>query len=301
MNAVFRAELVLLAVAFLWGINPPVMKVGLLWLPPLLYNTVRMLIALVCAVVALGISRQYRPIEKCDIAKILKVSVVGFFVFQFFFTLGIQRTTAGNASLMLGMLPVWIAIMNKVFKLEESLSRPVVIGIGLSFAGILLIVWGSGREISLSSDHMTGALLLSAAQVGYAYYTIFSKELAARYSHYQITALIVAVNTVLFALISLPELAEVDWQGVSQGAWLSAAYSGIFAMCIGNFLWIWGVSQLGSAKASLYNNLSPAIAIIVGYLLLGETFGLLQMAGTIVIFLGLYLTRTKKNTAEHIL
>jgi len=97
---------------------------------------------------------------------------------------------------------------------------------------------------------------------------------------------------VLFALIALPELAGIDWRQITVGAWLSAAYSGIFAMCIGNFLWIWGVSLLGSAKAALYNNLSPVFSIIVGYVLLGESFGWLQLAGTAVVFWGLYLTRT---------
>jgi drug/metabolite transporter (DMT)-like permease len=301
MNTVIRPELVLLAVAFLWGINPPIMKVGLISLPPLSYNAIRMMIALVCAIMVLLISKQYRAVEKRDIIKILKVSIFGFFVFQFFFTLGIQRTTAGNASLILGMLPVWVAILNKVFKLEEDMSKPVMIGIGMSFAGILLIILGSGREMSFSSEHMTGALLLSAAQIGYAYYTIFSKELTARYSYYQITTLIVLVNMILFALIAMPELIEVDWRKTSEGAWLSAAYSGIFAMCIGNFLWIWGVSLLGSATASLYNNLSPIFAIIVGYLLLGEPFGLLQFVGAAIVFWGLYLTRKPNKNSKEIL
>jgi len=126
-----------------------------------------MMIALVCAIVVLLISKQYRPVEKRDIFKILKVSILGFFVFQFFFTLGIQRTSAGNASLILGMLPVWVAILNRIFKLEEVLSKSVIIGIGMSFAGILLIVLGSEREMSFSSEHMMGVLLLSAAQIGY--------------------------------------------------------------------------------------------------------------------------------------
>lgn len=301
MNTVLRPELVLLAVAFLWGINPPIMKIGLISLPPLSYNAVRMMIALVCAIVVLLISKQYRPVEKQDIFKILKVSIFGFFVFQFFFTLGIQRTSAGNASLILGMLPVWVAILNKVFKLDEALSKPVIIGIGMSFAGISLIVLGSDREMSFSSEHMMGVLLLSAAQIGYAYYTIFSRELTARYSYYQITTLIVLVNMILFALIALPELIEVDWRKTAEGAWLSAAYSGIFAMCVGNFLWIWGVSLLGSAKASLYNNLSPVFSIIVGYVLLGETFGLLQLVGAAVVFWGLCLTRNPKKNSKEIL
>lgn len=96
MNTVLRPELVLLAVAFLWGINPPIMKIGLISLPPLSYNAVRMMIALVCAIVVLLISKQYRPVEKRDIFKILKVSILAFLYFNPFLPWefnGLQRVT----------------------------------------------------------------------------------------------------------------------------------------------------------------------------------------------------------------
>ena len=133
-----------------------------------------------------------------------------------------------------------------------------------------------------------------AAQIGYAYFTVFSKGFSGRYSHYQVTAFVVSVNTLLFLLIGLPDIVAADWGDVPAAGWFSILYSACFAMGIGNILWIWGVSQVGSSKASLYNNIAPAFAILGGYVILGETFGLLQAAGAGVTFTGLYLTRTGK-------
>ena len=294
MNTIIKAELALFTVAFLWGINPPIMKLGLEWVPPILYNTIRMAFACTCALVAFRISGQYRPMARGDMWELVKLSCGGFFVFQLFFTLGVQRTTGGNASLLLGMLPIWIAIIHKICGIEE-ISRRMFAGIMLSFLGILFLVLGSGKEMSLASDHLIGAVFLIIAQVGYAYFTVFSKPLIGSYSHYQTTAFVLVVNTLLFCLISLPDLLSIDWQAVPVYGWISTAYSGIFAIAVGNFLWIWGVSHVGSAKAALYNNIAPAFAIVTGYILLGETFGLLQGLGTAVTFSGLYLTRVRKK------
>jgi drug/metabolite transporter (DMT)-like permease len=91
---------------------------------------------------------------------------------------------------------------------------------------------------------------------------------------------------------------DISLAGNHLNAWLSTLYSGVFALCFANFLWIWGVGIIGSAKAALYNNLPPVFAVAAGYLLLGESFGLLQLAGAAIIFGGLYLTRTRKNITE---
>jgi O-acetylserine/cysteine efflux transporter len=139
---------------------------------------------------------------------------------------------------------------------------------------------------------MLGAFLLLGAQFGYGYYTVFSRPLLAGYSSYQVTAWVVTVSAVLFAFIALPDFLAIDWGGVPPAAWLSVAYSGVFAICAGNFLWVWGVGRIGSARTALFGNISPVFAVASGYLLLGEEFGLLQLAGAVVIFWGVYRARS---------
>jgi drug/metabolite transporter (DMT)-like permease len=282
----------LVLVACVWGLNPPAMKVGLLYLPPLTYNALRLLLATLATGVVLALTGSYRTIDRSDIKGFVLLSLVGFFVFQLFLTAGVERTTAGNASLLLALIPVSVVVINRLCGLE-AITLPVALGIAASLLGVVLIVIGSGREITLDGDHWQGALLMLVAQLSYGYYTVFSKPLMAKYSAYQVTACVLIVSTVLYLLLSLPEMARIEWRHVHLHAWLSVIYSGLFPLCVGNFLWLWGVGKIGSARTSLYNNLSPVFAIVAGYLLLGETFGLLQSAGAAVIFWGLYLTRSK--------
>ena len=285
-------EGVLLLVSFIWGINPTIMKAGLLYLPPMAYNGVRMLVALLCSWLALTMSKTNKPFERQDVKPIVLVGAVGFFVFQLTFTLGVQNTTAGNSSLLLALVPASVAIINKLFKIED-ISAGMVLGIVLSLLGVILIVVGSGKEFSASGNHLYGAFMMLIAQFAYGYYSVFAKPLLHKYSTYQITAYMVTIATVLFIPISMPSLMEIEWKEVPLIAWFSILYSGIFAICVGNFLWIWAIGKIGSTRTAIYNNISPIFAVATGYVFLGEGFGWLQLFGALVIFLGMYLTRQK--------
>jgi len=284
--------LVMLFATFIWGINMPIMKIGLFYLSPMPYNAARLLCALVVIVAALLFAGNYRPVARQDVKPILLVSVAGFFVSQVFFVIGLQKTTAGNASLIMALLPVSVALINKFFKIED-ISRSALIGIAVSLVGAVLIVVGSSKAISFEDAYLWGAVLVLISQVCYGYYTVFSRELLEKYSTYQVTAYIVVISTVLFCLTAWPSIVETNWWKLPLAAWVSIVFSGVFALCICNFLWIWCVGQAGSIKASIFGNLSPAFAIVAGYLLLGETFNLIQSFGAAVIFLGLYAGRKK--------
>jgi drug/metabolite transporter (DMT)-like permease len=293
-HSYFFVAAVLVVVAAIWGINPPVMKLGLVYLSPVAYNAARMVIAAIVSLIALALSKSYRSFQKRDYIPLMMVSIFGFFLFQLFFTVGVQRTTAGNASFILSLLPVSVVIINRIFRIEK-ITKPVIVGILFSLIGIACIILGSGKELSISDKHISGALFILIAQVGYGYYTVFSRPLLQRYSTYQITAAIITISTILFVAVSAPSVLSVSWKAVPLKAWISVSYSGIFALCIGNFIWIWGTGVIGSMRASVFNNLSPVFAVLTGYILLGETFGPLQIAGATGIFIAIWITRNREK------
>jgi len=286
------AEIVLVLVAVVWGINPPAIKLGLQYIPPQPYNVARFIVASVVALLALWLSGSYRRVSRADLRTFGRVSAFGFFVFQVLLTEGIQRTTAGNASFMLCLMPVSVLLINKLYGLER-ITRPVVVGIAFSLAGVALIVVGAGRELSLASDHLLGTLLILVAQGAYAYYMVFSRELLARYSSYQVTAYLIVITSAMLLAVSAPEVMRVPWTQVPPVAWASVLFSGILGLCIGNFLWIWGSGIIGTSRVAIFNNLSPVFAVITAYFLLGETFGGLQAAGAACVFAGVYITRNR--------
>ena len=296
-NVLF-VEFVLLLVAVVWGINPVIIKLGLQHLPPQPYNLARMVVACIIALAALWLSGTWRRPTRSDLWAMARISALGFFVFQIFITEGLQRTTAGNASFIMCLLPVGVMLLNKLYGLE-AITRAVVVGIACSISGVVLIVLGTGKEFSLAGQHLLGTLFVLASQAGYAYYTVFSKELQARYSTYQITAGLMVFTTLLLLAATLPEAIAVRWLEVPAIAWGSVLFSGILALCVCNFLWIWGTGILGTSRVAIFNNISPVFAVITAYFLLGETFGVLQTIGAASVFAGVYITRNRDRFFQH--
>lgn len=292
----FFAEVILVAVAIMWGINPPVIKLGLQHIPPQPYNVARLVAASLVALAAMAVSGSWRRMPRADVVELFRVSVFGFFAFQFFFTEGIQRTTSGNASFILCLMPLSVLLINKITGLE-TVSRSAVKGLVCSVIGIALIVVGADKELSVAGTHMLGSFLILLAQAGYAYYTVFSKELRSRYSTLQITAYLMVLTTLLVFTASLPETIRMNWLEIPPVAWFSVLFSGVLALCLCNFLWIWGNGVIGTSRAAIFNNLSPVFAVLTGYFLLGETFGSSQYLGAILVFSGVHLTRNRQGVS----
>ena len=287
------AESLLLLVALIWGLNPPVIKVGLQYLSPQPYNVARFIVACGVAVVALALSRDRRRPAGPDLWKLFRASALGFFVFQLFFTEGIQRTTSGNASFILCLMPVSVIVLNRLLGLEK-ITRPVVVGIAFSVAGVVLILRGTDRELSLASAHLHGSLMLLVSQAGYAYYTVVTKDLRERYSTYQLTTYLMLFTTLLLAAVSLPDALAVNWAEVPATGWASILFSGVLALCLSNFLYIWCIGLVGSSRAAVYNNLCPVVTVGAAYIMVDEHFGVLQAAGAALVLLGVFITRKRR-------
>lgn len=290
-------EWLLLLAVFIWGMNTPIMKVGLLYIPPVLYNTIRLVIAAVLAWPILWYSKTYKPIRKQDIMPILGVSIGGFFFSQLLLMAGLPQTTAGNASLMMALLPLNVVIINRIFK-QERITSAVAIGSIISLLGALFIILGSGKEVKFEGSHLMGSLLIFIAQIGNAYYTVFSKDLLERYSTYQITTYVLSLSAVAFSLISIPDLLSLQWRAIPSSAWTSIVYSALLALLVGNIIWIWVIGKVGSTRAAFYQNLIPVFSIIGAFFFLGEVMSWLQLVGTGVVFLGLYITRLTVNAVK---
>ena len=284
-----NAKIILLVITVIWGLNTPIMKMGLMSMSPIVYNACRLVIAAILSVAILLITKSHKPMPLRDFKKIAAIGVLGFFFNQLFVMFGLSQTTAGNTSLIFATLPVEVALINRIFKIE-AISRRMTAGIITGLLGVFLVVLGSNKELSLFGPHLIGAMILLLAQFCYGCYTVFIKELNNRYSIYQIFAYVMVLNAGLFLTIALPELRSTEWSSMPVIAVYSIFFSAIFALVVANTIWIWVVGTLGSTKAALSQYFCPIVSIAFAVVYLDETFGFIQFAGAVVILLGLYLT-----------
>jgi drug/metabolite transporter (DMT)-like permease len=290
-------DLLLLITVIIWGSNPTVVKLGLKTVSPFAFNAARYLVATIVCWVILWIKERDWIIEKQDLLGILFVGFIGNFVNQAFFIIGVNHTTAGNSSLIMAGLPMVVACISIVFRLEK-IDKKTIVGMVISFTGILLIVMGTGKKVSMTDQYFYGNIMAFFGTVTWAVYTILNKKYLEKYSALKLTTYGVTMGFVSMLILWMPSIISQDWHHLSGTSMVSILYSGALSIALGTVFWNMGVSQVGSTKTSLYNNVTPIVSVICGGILLGEQLKMLQGVGAILIFGGLAITRKRKKIED---
>ncbi|ADK79258.1 DMT family transporter [Sediminispirochaeta smaragdinae] len=285
-------HLMLIAAAFIWGINPMIMKIGLATIDPLRYNTLRLLLAFLVSLIFVLLGRRWKPVAKEDRKRFIAVGLGGFFIFQGGYTFGVHDTAASISAIILALLPVFVAVISIVTR-QEKITVKKALGIALSVLGVLAITAG-GEAVSVKGTYLRGVLLLVIAEFAYAVYTVYVRPLTKRYSIEQIVCIVIFIVLLPFLLISLPVFLRSGLFFPTLAESFSIGYAGTFGILIGNVLWSHGVKRIGSTGTSMYSNLSPIFGVIAGFLVLAERLAPLQIAGGAAVLLGVWVVNRKK-------
>ena len=184
--------------------------------------------------------------------------------------------------------PIFVAIYGHMLGIERG-NRTVWTGIVLSFAGVLLLVLGGSGGLAFTDGATSGDLLILGASMLWAAYTVGSKPLLARHSATKLTAMAMLAGVPPLVLLSVPELVRQDWHAIPAGQWLAMLYSAFMAVVVGYILWGLSVQRVGNARTAIYSNLTPVVAILVAWVVLGDRLTLLQGLGGVVVLAGLLL------------
>jgi drug/metabolite transporter (DMT)-like permease len=290
-NAQWADAFLLLTVLF-WSINFSLVKFALAELSPLAFNGLRMSLAAGLMLVmapALGYSLKF---QRHHLGRLISLGLIGNTAYQLCFIFGIARTTADNAALILATVPVWVALIGTLTGSEKVVAGGWL-GVALSLAGIALIIWGGEHQahLRLGGANLLGDGLILGATLCWSLYTLASRRMLHAYSAITVTSFSTAVGVIPLLLLAIPPLAQLQWSSISMTAWGALIFSGVFGITLAYFFWNYGVSRLGSARTSLYSNLTPPLALLTAWLLLGESLTLTQIGGGLLALGGVALAR----------
>ena len=283
-------DLLLLLMTLIWGSNFTVIKYSLEDLLPLSFNALRFTLAsAVMLILALAI-RNRVELAPGDGRKLFLLGLLGNTCYQSMFIIGMAHTRAGNAALILATTPLFTAILGRIRKHEYFAVRGVV-GLLLAFAGIVMIVISGRGELSMG-ETLVGDSLLVGSTLCWSLYTVGSKQLVHRYGSMKATTIMMTSGTPFLLAVCAPSLIRQDWSRVRPLAWAGLAFSGLFAIALAYLIWSYGVRTIGSTRTAIYSNITPIVAMLVAWPALGESPGVGQILGAVVIFAGVYLVQS---------
>lgn len=282
-------DVLLFTMAVIWGINFVVVKYATHIFNPVAFTGLRVgtaaLFLLMVALVRGGIKLPQR-----DVIGLLLLGVIGNGLYQLFFVHGVSRTRAGNAALIVGAAPAFIALFARMRGLER-VKRLTLIGIALSVVGVGLVIAGSASS-SNGQTTLLGSVLVFFGVLCWTAYTIMLQPYTRRIDVIKLSAITMVGGAVPLLIASMPALIATDWSAVGRGGWLALFYSSIISMGVAYFFWYRGLRVLGPTRTAVYSNLQPIIALVVAWMFLGETPTIFQGVGAATIVAGVFLTRT---------
>jgi drug/metabolite transporter (DMT)-like permease len=291
-----QIDTLLLLMSLIWGTNYALVKSVFREIDPQAFNALRMLLA---SAVMLATSRVARrttlhdifhtpaPVTRGDWVRLAGLGLVGHCLYQYLFIGGLARTSVANGALIVSSTPIVITFLSSLSRHERP-GRWHWAGTLLSLLGIYIVV---GRGAHVSEASLRGDLMLMAAVVCWAVYTLGARPLMLRHSPVGVTALSMAIGTAVYVPAVWRHVAGVPWTAVSGVAWIKLVYSAIFALCVSYTIWYSAVRALGGARTAVYSNLLPIVAMVTAYLWLHEPIGSTKLIGASAVLAGVAVAR----------
>jgi drug/metabolite transporter (DMT)-like permease len=185
---------------------------------------------------------------------------------------GLALTTVSHASLMVGTMPVLLAIAATIFA-HERMDATGWLALAASTIGAALIALGARHSTAAHGPTLAGDMLVVLSLVIALGWVLLNKHLMQRNSAIVVTAYGIACGTAMLCvcvplIYGLPPLAHI-----SMRAWLALAASGLLCTAATTLLWNWGMTQVPASQAGVLLNMEPLLGSLLGVLILHVSLG----------------------------
>ena len=287
-------ETALSLMVFVWGVNFAVVKHALASIHPLAFNALRFVIASVLVYGVLRFRGEVSLPDRRDLPRVVALGLLGNVLYQMCFILGLDRTAAGHAALILALTPVMTAFLSMLTGHERPGPRTWG-GASLSILGIALV---SGASIRVEGTNaLVGDAILVTACIAWSVYTVGARPIVRRYGSVRTTAWTMWVGAAGLLVVGAPALGRAEWGTIPREAWGGLLFSAVFAIGLAYLIWYRGVERIGNTRTAIFSNLTPVAALFAGAFLLNERPGPLALLGAVLTIGGVMIVRTDPGSA----
>ena len=288
--------LIVLMVAF-WSGNYIAGKIALRELSPLFLAGLRIGLAGVTMLPLYAWERAARrpkrppgpegtPESLPHIVHLLLLGLLGVTLNQFFFIVGLSRTSVAHAAILIGLTPIQVLII-AALRGQERITARKAVGMAIALAGVAMLK--AFEPAAGAGATWLGDFFIILTGLCFALFTVFGKEVTHQYSTITMNTYAYVGGAVALLPLTLWEATRQPLAHVSAGAWLAAIYMALFPSVIAYLIYYHALAHMAASRVSAFSYLQPVFATIMGVAILGESLGAPVIAGGAVILAGVYL------------
>ncbi len=287
--------IVIAILSLIWSSTWLAIKIGLETLPPFLSAGWRFFTAfLVLTIYAYKLKLKF-PRDLKSHLFFLTFSLINFSGGYALVYWGEQYINSGLASVLFSVMPFYVAVFSIKFLPSEEITFKKMLGILIGFAGIIVIF---SDQLHISHPKaiygMIGVLISPAFS---ALGTIIGKKARATYHPVTLNTLPLLYTGITFFILHyfFESAGKSDF---TIPAVLSILYLGIMGTAVAFVLYFWLLKTTSAVLMSLITFITPPLALLWGWIVMGETITLKLVFGMLIIFSGIAVVRMSNSTAK---
>ena len=237
---------------------------------------------------------QKEKVEKKDYAAIFAASMLGFFVCQVTFLVGIPHITPMDCSVLSAISPIYTMIIAAIV-LKEPITWQKAGGVAISFAGIIYLIVSRTSAAGTTETSLFGILMLILNSLSFSMYLGIFKPLIGKYSVVTFMKWIFLFAFVVSAPFSAREIVTLDWSAIPAIQFAELAFLIFCATFITYFLIPVGQKRIRPTLVSMYSYVQPIIAIVISITVGMEMLTWSKVLAAVMVFGGVVVVSYSKS------
>jgi drug/metabolite transporter (DMT)-like permease len=287
----FGARLAVCAAVVIWGISFVATKAALRELSPITLICTRFALGTVVLLGILALRREPLLPPRGEWPMLASMGFVGVFVHQMLQVYGLSLTTAVRTGWLIGVIPIWSAVLAAIF-LGESFGARKLLGLLVGAAGAVLVITRGRLSAELLALPSTrGDLLILASTLNWAIYTILGRGTIKRLGPARATAAAMLVGWAMMIPFFVASVGWTEYRALSSTGWLAVLFLGVGASGLGYLFWYTGMERLETSEVAVFLYIEPLVTLLAAVSLLGETVAPSTILGGILVLTGVFIVQ----------
>jgi drug/metabolite transporter (DMT)-like permease len=222
--------------------------------------------------------------------QILKQAICGFFMLSMgngLVAWAEVNIPSGIAAIICSMMPMWVILINLTINKDEKPTVPILLGVAIGFAGIIMIFGEHMQEFS-NMQYLLGILMTFLATLCWAGCSVWMKKNPSDgdpFVNAGLQMFFAGVWLIPFTLV-FDDLTAVTWSS-------DAVYSMIYLIVVGSIIaytcYTFALRSLPMTIVSLYTYVNPLVAVVLGWLVLDEKLNMQIVVAFLLTVGGIYI------------
>jgi drug/metabolite transporter (DMT)-like permease len=291
-------RLAALAAVTLWGISFVATRAALSEISPIPLVFTRFTLGTAFLLTLLAVRRRMEIPPRESWPALAAMGFLGIFLHQMLQAHGLTLTTAVHTGWLIGLIPIWTALLSAAI-LREKLGSAKVAGLLMGFAGAALVVTRGNLSSGLLALPTTrGDLLILASTVNWAVYSVVGRRTLVRLGSARATAFAMLAGWAMLAPLFVLRAGWTEYAHISAAAWAAIAFLGIGCSGLGYLFWYAALEKLETSRVAAFLYLEPLVTLAAAVVLLGEPVHATTVAGGLIVLAGVFLVSGARSPVD---